>query len=104
VSAPHRRRERMLPWKLYLDTRTRRNLALRAASHGVTRPDYVRALINGDLPGSKPGTDVALADAWWASRKPARRESIWRNHSTASSIEDASGDQLTIEDAIGGDQ
>lgn len=93
----------MKPWKLLLDDRTARNLRQRAAAHGVSRPVWVRSLINAELPGSKPGSDVALADAWWASRSPARRASIWRNHAAATALEDTTGDQLTILDVIGGE-
>lgn len=93
----------MKPWKLGLDAETERNLNLRAKAHRVSRPVFVRALINGHRPGAVAGTEVALADAWWDARSPSRRVSIWRNHAAATT--NASGasqgvGQLSIEDAL----
>lgn len=99
MGAPKARRERMRRWMLGLDPRTARNLTLKAAAHGVTRPVYVRSLINGERPGALPGSQAALADAWWDSRSPARRAAIWRNHAaTAESADPTPADQMTIFD------
>lgn len=77
-------------------------LTTRARAHGVTRPDLVRSLIMGSRPGSNPGTEVGMADAWWDSRKPNRRVSIWRNHSTlAADGAGPSDDDLTLFDPAG---
>lgn len=94
-----RRRPQMRRWVLRLDEVSRRNLDLRAAAHGVKRPVFVRALINGHRPGAEPGSLAAQADAWWDSRSPERRISIWRNHATTSAREAAEhDDQLSIFD------
>jgi hypothetical protein len=92
----------MRPWRILLDKATRRNLDVKSKAHGVSRPDFVRALINGHRPGAVPGSPAALADAWWDSRTPARRVSIWRNHATTSDAVGASHGvgQLTIEDVF----
>lgn len=94
----------MTRWALHLDAESRANLALRARAHGVTRPAYVRALINGRRPGAEPGSEAALADRWWDSRSPSRRVSIWRNHAAAGTndLAEESG-QLSIDDALGCD-
>lgn len=95
-----RRRPRMKRWPLLLDDLTRRNLDIRAAAHGVKRPVFVRALINGHRPGADPGSLAAQADAWWDSRSPERRISIWRNHASAATREaHEPDDQLTIFDS-----
>lgn len=88
----------MRPWKLLLDERTARNLQIRAAAHGVKRPVFVRALINAERPGADPGSEAALADAWWDSRSPKRRAAIWRNHASTSGDDTVPEDQLTIFD------
>lgn len=93
----------MKRWVLGLDPVTEANLALRAKAHGVSRPEYVRALINGQRPGAQPGSLVAKADAWWDHRSPSRRVSIWRNHAAATTngSEASQGvGQLSIEDAL----
>lgn len=92
------RRARMRRWPMGLDPRTEANLRLKASAHGVSRPAYVRALINGERPGAAPGSEAALADAWWDSRSPKRRAAIWRNHANAAAAEGAPEDQLTIFD------
>lgn len=92
-----RGRQRMRPWKIGLDPRTRANLDRKARAHGVSRPAYVRSLINGERPGAEPGTTVALADSWWDSRTPARRVSIFRNHANAPE-KAKPDDQLSIDD------
>lgn len=91
-------RTRMRRWTMGLDPRTETALRIKAAAHGVTRPAFVRSLINGDRPGATPGSDAALADAWWDTRSPTRRVSIWRNHASVTDDEPPA-DQLTIFDS-----
>lgn len=90
------RRRRLRPWKVGLDARTEANLQAKAKAHGVSRPEYVRALINAERPGARPGSEVALADAWWDSRGPARRVSVWRNHTSGGELVDEDQGQATI--------
>lgn len=92
-------RARMTPWKLLLDPRTKQNLRLRSAAHGVYRSVFVRSLINGERPGSEPGSLAAMADAWWDSRSPGRRIAIYRNHVSSLVDTDDPADQPSIFDA-----
>lgn len=93
---PRPRRKR---WPLGLSEAEWKTLTIKARAHGVSRPEYVRALINGDRPGAAPGSDAAKADTWWDSRKPSRRAAIWRNHQKKDAVEDHLEDHPTIYDA-----
>lgn len=98
MSAP--KKPRMKRWSLGLDARTMRNLNMKAKAHGVSRPEYVRALINNERPGAIGET--ALADRWWDSRTPKRRAAIWRNHAAteAATHKAPPRDQTTIYDVL----
>lgn len=66
----------------YLDAATEAALRAQAKAHGVSQGAIVRARVNGHRPGAEPGNAAAAADLWWDTRTPARRVSIYRNHST----------------------
>lgn len=76
MSARTHRRPRMKPWRLLLDPFTARELEVRAAAHGVTRPAYARAAITGRRPGGMPGQPAAAADTWWDHLSPSRRAQV----------------------------
>lgn len=90
-----RRRSRMRKFPVGLDPETAAKLRRDAAAHGVSQAEYVRSLINQRRPGAKPGTVAAAADAWWDSRSPKRRISVYRNHCAANDDE-TDPYQLTI--------
>lgn len=77
------KRSKMRRRVFYLDAATESLLREQAKRHGVSQGAIVRARVTGARPGATPGSVVAQADAWWDSRGPSRRVSVWRNHSSA---------------------
>lgn len=82
----------------YLDREAEALLAEQVKAHGVSPGAIVRARIKGHRPGAEPGSAAAAADAWWDSRAPKRRVSIFRNHAAVKDDTDDHQGQATIFD------
>ena len=91
------KRPKMRRRTYYADDATAARIRAQARAHGVSESAWIRSLAAGHRAGAEPGNDAAAADAWWDSRKPARRVSIFRNHSAARDDVDDKH-QLTIFD------
>ncbi len=89
-------RPRLKPWTLRLDAATERELNVRAAAHGVSRPEYARSAIAGTRPGGRKGQVAGVADAWWDNLPPSRRAQVYGWLKGGVSIPEVDAAQLSM--------